>query len=256
MPWLWLFSWPVMAAPPVPELEQAVADRLAERQVPGAMVWLTAEGKPFLALYLASPQVMPQGAVILVHGFGAHPDWPEVIQPLRHALPERGWATLSIQLPRLSPEVSHAMESELPRRSALRILAASAWLAQRGIAPVAVIGHGFGAAVAARQLGASAQGVAAFVAVSLQTPAHLLKPVGFPGTLEAVQVPMLDIYAAADAPMVLVQAPERELWGRKNKERVFDRIVIGEADAGFHGREEELARRIAEWLVANATPAR
>lgn len=253
----WLLAWPVTAAPPpVPELEQAVADRLAERQVPGEMVWLNAEGRRFLGLYLVAPQVMPQGAVILVHGFGGHPDWPDVIHPLRLALPEKGWATLSIQLPRLSPEVSHALESELPRRSVPRIQAAIAWLAAQGLGPVAVVGHGFGAAVAAKSLAASSKEVAAFVAVSLQAPEHLKQAVGFPGSLEAVKVPVLDVYAAGDVAAVVAEAPERELWGRKNKERVFDRIVMADTAAGFHGREPELARRISEWLVANASPPR
>ncbi len=242
--------------PQVPEAEHVVAERLVEREVPGDAVWLQAEGRPFLALHLVSPHVMPQGAVILVHGFGAHPDWPDVIAPLRRTLPEQGWSTLSIQLPRLSPEVSHAMEEELPRRSGPRIQTAIAWLTERGLAPVAVIGHGFGAAVAARQLAANPRNVSAFVAVSMQMPAYLEKATGFPESLAAMQVPVLDVYAAADTAPVLMAAPERELWGRKNKNRLFERIVIEDATADFHGREMELARRITAWLVANANPAR
>lgn len=247
---------PAWAAPPVlPELEQAVADRLAERQVPGEFVWLDAAGRPFLGLYLAAADVMPQGAVILVHGFGAHPDWPDVIAPLRRGLPEQGWSTLAIQLPRLSPEVTHAIEAELPRRSGPRIQAAVAWLAARGIAPVVVLGHGFGATVAARQLALSSRGVAAFVAVSMQVPTHLEKPAGFPESLAAVKAPVLDLYAANDDALVLLKAPERELWGRKNKERVFERLIMEDAAAGFHGRDGDLTRRIAAWLVGNASPA-
>jgi hypothetical protein len=74
----------------------------------------------------------------------------------------------------------------------------------------------------------------------------------FPESLEAIKAPVLDVYAAEDAATVLQQAPERELWGRKNKERVYDRIVIDGAGADYHGREEELARHIADWLNANA----
>lgn len=256
----WLLAAGARAEPPalpmLPDLERAVADRLVERQVPGEIVLLNAEGRSFLGLYLAAPNVMPQGAVILVHGFGAHPDWPDVIGPLRRQLPERGWSTLSIQLPRLSPEVSHAVESELPRRSGPRIQAAMAWLAARGITPVAVIGHGFGAAVAARTLAIAPRDVSAFVAISMQMPDYLEKPAGFPESLGAVKVPVLDLYAGSDDALVLQSAPARELWGRKNKERVFERMVIEDAAAGFHGREGELATRIAAWLVANAAPAR
>jgi pimeloyl-ACP methyl ester carboxylesterase len=124
------------------------------------------------------------------------------------------------------------------------------------MAPVAVVGHGFGAAVAARTLGISSKGVGAFVAVSLQAPAHLKQAAGFPENLEAVNVPVLDVYAAGDVAAVLAEAPERELWGRKNKERVFDRIVMEDTAAGFHDREADLARRISEWLVANSAATR
>ena len=50
----------------------------------------------------------PKGAAILVHGIGVHPDWPQVIHPLRVGLPERGWSTLSIQMPVLPNEAQSA----------------------------------------------------------------------------------------------------------------------------------------------------
>jgi hypothetical protein len=252
---LWLACLPATAAelPALPEPERVVAERLAARHVPGEMQWLAAEGRAFLALYLPAQTDAPRGAVILLHGWGGHPDWPDVVAPLRRGLPRLGWATLSVQLPRLSPEVSHAAEAEMVRRAGPRLHAAAAWLADRDSAPVAVAGYGLGAAIAARQLAAPVRGVTALVAVSLQAPMHLAAAVGYPEALESVRVPVLDVFAAADAAPVLAQAPERELWGRKNKVRTFDRIVIDDAGPAFHGREEDLAQHIAAWLDANAT---
>ena len=234
------------------EFEQVIADRLAERGVPGEMVWLQAEGRQFLGLYMAPPPAAPRQAVILLHGLGGHPDWPDVIQPLRTQLPALGWGTLSIQLPRLSPQASHADETELPRRVWPRIQAAAAYLAAQGVDRVVLAGYGFGAALGARYAGVFGKGLGGFVAISLQTPAYLAERIVFPESLEAVKVPVLDVYAANDSAAVLDQAPERELWGRKNKERSFDRIVIAGADADYHGRESELARHIAAWLNVNA----
>jgi hypothetical protein len=39
---------------------------------------------------------------------GAHPDWPEVIQPLHSGLPESGWTTLSVQMPILANDARAA----------------------------------------------------------------------------------------------------------------------------------------------------
>ena len=249
----------LLAAPTVPaapgtvsEFEQVVADRLAERGVPGELNWLQADGRQFLGLYLAPLPEAPRQAVILLHGLGGHPDWPDVIQPLRTQLPALGWGTLSIQLPRLSPQATHADETELPRRVWPRIHAAMAWLFAQGVDRVVLVGYGFGAALGARYAGVFGGDLAGFVAISLRTPAYLAARIVFPESLEAVKVPMLDVYAAGDAATVLQQAPERELWGRKNKERIFDRIVIADADAKYHGREAELAQQVAAWLDANA----
>ncbi len=249
-----LLMAPAMAAPPgaISEFEQVVADRLAERGVPGEMVWLQAEGRQFLGLYLAPPPGLPKQAVILLHGLGGHPDWPEVIQPLRTQLPALGWGTLAIQLPRLSPQASHADETELPRRAWPRIQAATAYLAAQGVKRVVLAGYGFGAALSARYAGVFGKDLAGVVAISLQTPAYLAERIAFPESLETIKVPVLDVYAAADAATVLQQAPERELWGRKNKERIFDRIVIAGAGADYRGHEADLARKVADWLNANA----
>ena len=39
---------------------------------------------------------------MVVHGLGIHPNWAQVIQPLRVALSEKSWHTLSMQMPVLA----------------------------------------------------------------------------------------------------------------------------------------------------------
>lgn len=83
-------------------IEQAA---LADESVRKQVVWLDSpEGKggsasSFLALELYENTPEPQGAVIFLHGADQHPDWPQVIKPLRTLLTDDGWYTLSIMLP-------------------------------------------------------------------------------------------------------------------------------------------------------------
>lgn len=87
----------------VPEfLEQtALADESVKKQI----VWLdSSEGGSdgvvsFLALELYENAAEPQGAVLFMHGSEQHPNWPQVVKPLRTILTDDGWYTLSIMLP-------------------------------------------------------------------------------------------------------------------------------------------------------------
>ncbi|MFD2231188.1 DUF3530 family protein [Alkalimarinus sediminis] len=78
---------------------------LADESVKKQLIWLdSSEGgqsgaTSFLALELYENTAESQGAVLLVHGAEQHPNWPQVIKPLRMILPDDGWYTLSIMLP-------------------------------------------------------------------------------------------------------------------------------------------------------------
>ena len=50
----------------------------------------------FLAIEMAASGSRPEGAVLLLHGRGVHPDWPQVISPLRTQLPEQGLSLIHI----------------------------------------------------------------------------------------------------------------------------------------------------------------
>lgn len=87
----------------VPEsLEQtALADESVKKQI----VWLDSSEAgqdgvtSFLALELYENAAASQGAVLFLHGAEQHPNWPQVIKPLRTILTDDGWYTLSIMLP-------------------------------------------------------------------------------------------------------------------------------------------------------------
>ena len=79
------------------EREQRWADQILPGLMIGDAVWLTqANGHKFLTLY--TPAKTPRGAVIVAHGRGWSPDY-ELYGMIRVKLAERGYTTLSIQLP-------------------------------------------------------------------------------------------------------------------------------------------------------------
>ncbi|MBM6551512.1 DUF3530 family protein [Marinomonas ostreistagni] len=77
---------------------------------------LSADGEEFLALLRQPATNDPQGCVILLHGDHGHPDWPQVISPLRQKLPQHSWCTLAIEIPdvggRATPVMTPAATAE------------------------------------------------------------------------------------------------------------------------------------------------
>jgi len=53
----------------------------------------------FLGLFRESTTGDPQGCILLLHGNNEHPDWPQVISPIRNTLIDNSWCTLSIEIP-------------------------------------------------------------------------------------------------------------------------------------------------------------
>lgn len=60
---------------------------------------LKAGDESFLALWLPANAGTASGILVIVPGDGESADWPQVVSPLRHKLPNAGWSTLSLTLP-------------------------------------------------------------------------------------------------------------------------------------------------------------
>lgn len=90
-----------IAVPRAPLLERSEASAMALEQqlLPGEQQQLQTADESFLALWLPANTGSPSGAVIIVPGDGESADWPKVISPLRHKLPDAGWHSLSLTLP-------------------------------------------------------------------------------------------------------------------------------------------------------------
>ncbi|MCB5161022.1 DUF3530 family protein [Marinomonas algarum] len=77
----------------------ALKKSLANRQIDHQIQNLNAGDDRFLTLYQPPYTATNQGCVVILHADNQHPDWPDVIAPLRNALPNYSWCTLSVEIP-------------------------------------------------------------------------------------------------------------------------------------------------------------
>ena len=112
--------------------EKRWADQIVDALITGDAEWLPVGNLKVLAIYTPSEIEPARGATIILHGIGVHPDWPDVIHPLRTRLPEAGWATLSLQMPILPNEASDIDYLPLLPEVAPRIDAAIDFLQAQG----------------------------------------------------------------------------------------------------------------------------
>jgi predicted alpha/beta-hydrolase family hydrolase len=216
--------------------------RWAEQILPSVLVgdpvWLElGSGRKFLALYTPAPNAVA-GAVI-VHGIGVHPDHG-LIQPLRTELPERGYTTLSLQMPVLAAEARGEQYAPLFPEAAERIAAGVSFLRAKGVRRVALVSHSMGARMANYYLvHRQALEVDAWVAIGLS--GEFLPPAKFP-------IPVLDLYGEKDLPAVREHAPRRAAALRQAPGS--GQVEVAGADHFFTGRREELVRQVRLFLDA------
>ncbi len=63
------------------------------------LIWLESGEQKTLALSVPHNTREQTGTVIILHDQHTSADWPELVSTLRKGLPDKGWATLSLQLP-------------------------------------------------------------------------------------------------------------------------------------------------------------
>jgi len=73
---------------------------LASRLSPDAAVWLGQGDEKFLSIFEPDHTGQPYGALLIIHDEGQHANWPHNIEIIRKTMPEYGWATLTISLPK------------------------------------------------------------------------------------------------------------------------------------------------------------
>jgi pimeloyl-ACP methyl ester carboxylesterase len=235
--WLWVLLLALSSLAQAADYarEQKWAEEITPGIVVGDPVYLKEQrGHAFLALY--TPVEQARGAVIVVHGLGVHPDWG-LINVLRSRLPERGYATLSIQMPVLAAEAKVGDYPPTFPEAAERIAAAVEFLNGKGFRKIALVSHSIGSRMADYYFAHTAHPrVAAWVAIGMAAPY----------TVDRIAVPVLDLYGDNDFPEVLDGARARA--EAIQSVRGSAQISVAGADHFFTGKDADLVQAVALFL--------
>ena len=230
------------------EREKRLADEIVDMIVDGEPVWLTAEKHSFLAIYTPTTQRHAHGTVIILHGRGMHPDWADVVSPLRTGLPASGWHTLSLQMPVLGKEAKYNDYVPIFPESIPRIQAAIQYLHDTGVKHIVLVAHSCGAHMAMHWIAKNGdKDISAYVGIGMGATDYK-QPMQESFPLARMHVPVLDVYGSAEFPQVLNMAPERAAAIRKAGNTQSQQIVIPGADHYFHEHNKELVEVVGEWL--------
>lgn len=212
----------------------------------GEAIKLKTKNAEFLALYAEPESKKIKGAVIIIHGIGVHPAWPDVINPLRMQLPEMGWHTLSIQMPVLANEASDKDYVPLFQEVPSRIQAGVDFLKKKGIKNVVLSGHSLGATMASYYLATKHDPVIKTYAiisggmgVTNYEHTHIL------GNLKKMpNINIVDIFGSEDHPRVMENLKKRKSFFRKAQIKKYSTLRIHGANHFYRDKNDLLVEKL------------
>jgi len=224
--------------------EKRWADQIVDSLIDGEAEYLKAGDVEFLAIYTEAEEPTGRAALVL-HGIGVHPNWSQVVYPLRTGLPSLGWSTLSLQMPVLPNEAAHEEYAPLFEEVAPRIQAGIAFLKDHGAKEIAIVAHSLGAAMASFYLAGEPEGVAAFVGIGMSggTKDPRMDNVV---SLAKLRVPVLDLYGQNDLEEVLGTSNARAKAAEQNPG--YSQAQVPDANHFFDGHEQDLMKIVGDWL--------
>jgi pimeloyl-ACP methyl ester carboxylesterase len=227
--------------------EKRWANQIVDSLISGDAIWLNDGTSKFLSIYTTAEGNSPR-AVIIMHGIGAHPDWQQVVHPLRVGLTDYGWNTLSIQMPILANGVAESKYAPLfPKEVPARINAAIKYLHENGVTQIVLVAHSMGSVMGSYYLSKNNKDVEGFVGIGM--PGH-------PGagamdtvhSLEQIHVPVLDLYGSEDLKPVLDSAKARKSAAKIAGNKNYTQEMVKGANHFFDGKDDELITAVSNWL--------
>lgn len=232
--------------------EKRWADQIVDSIMTGEAIWLEDGKNKFLALFTESTTTKTEGALIVVHGIGVHPNWPDVILPTRTELPDHGWATLSIQMPVLGNDKASKDYIPLLKEVNSRFNAAVQFLKQKNIQNIVIAAHSMGTTMANQYLTTKPDStVRAYIAISMPNEPKSKELNNVKKLGEIKNIPVLDIYGSQDLDSVLRFSKKRLKAGQKANPK-YKQVMIKGADHFYQSNNAQLTKIIRLWLLKNA----
>jgi dienelactone hydrolase len=225
-------------------------EQIAPDLMVGDAIELEADGVQFLALYTTPANGKAKGAVIILHGIGVHPAWPEVIEPLRTQLPDHGWQTLSLQMPILENGAEDKDYASLFPEVPARIQAGVDLLKRQGVDTIVLTGHSLGATMASYYLAVEKDpAVKAFALVSAGSSVPDDERMNsFRNLSRVTGIQVLDMYGTQDRAAVLDSVIKRKALDMNHNGNHYSSRAVKGAGHFYRGKETALVKTFSDWL--------
>jgi len=226
------------------EIEEAVMD--------GDVEYLPLENdKEFFSIYMEPESDAPKGGVIILHSRGYHANWDSVIKPLRVGMADKGWHSLSVQMPVLDKNATYYDYVPIFPYAHERIEAAIDFYKQRGVDNIILISHGCGAHMSMSYFDKYGDDkINAYVGIGMGATDYKQKVIKrFP--LDIMLRPVLDVYGEKDFPGVVRLSESRKaLMDISGNKKNAQKVIKG-ADHYYkdNGTAQTLTDTIDTWLV-------
>ena len=235
--------------------EQRLIEEAEAGLFDGEIVYLSAAEREVFALLSEPEEPAIDGAVVILHGRGFHPDWPQVAGPLREGLTDLGIVNLSVQMPVLAKDAKYYAYLEIIPESFPRIEAAIDYLRVLGYSWIALVAHSCSVHMTMAWIKQSGDDrIDAYVGIGMGATDYR-QPMPEPFPLERLSVPVLDLFGNQDYPAVLKMAPERLSAIQAAGNPQSAQVSIDGADHFFEDYENELVEAVADWVMSLRTSA-
>jgi pimeloyl-ACP methyl ester carboxylesterase len=230
--------------------------RWEEQIVPSILVGedvkLKAGDVEFLALYAEPATDEVKGGLLILHGIGVHPAWPDVIDPIRMAFPDKGWHTLSLQMPILKNEAEDKDYPPLFDEVPGRIQAGIDYLKNKGVNTIIIVGHSLGVTMANYYLATKPDSAVKAIVSAASGPGYPPdKRMDSLANFKKVKLPYVDIYGTEDSKRVTNAAQARAEAAKQMNKKDYTLIKVPGANHFYAGKQQELIQVIDDWLTKN-----
>lgn len=231
--------------------EQRQVEQIIDAILDGEPISLHAGQQPFLGIKTLA-EGHPKGNLLIMHGRGIHPDWHDLINPLRVDLVEHGWNTLSIQMPVLAKTAKYHDYLQIFPEAIPRIEAAIRHLREQHPGPIILIAHSCSTHMVQHWLHQRGTLATAtfdgYVGIGMGATDYQ-QPMQEAYIFDKIPAPILDLYAEHDHPAVIHSAPKRLDLIRQAGHPLSKQLVIPDAEHEFREQGDAITEAIATWLA-------